>query len=382
MTGSKIIGTMVLFSVLLYIFAGKIKSIKLSSIDFLLFSFLGICFLSLIPANDKVEGLAKLTSLLSYIVLFYLSSILINTRKRLFIVLMVLWFSIFAVSLVNILQTIGINLGLFIAQHIIWVGDVRIVRYSGTFLGVNRFATLQIIGLAITIGLLRFISVRFKAMIITGGFIMLASLYFSYSRSAYLSLGAMFAYYAFICTKRKVFWILLFFFVVGAIFLYLPQNVYEHFISGFTFEDSSTRMRLQQYTVAAEVFEQNWLLGVGIANQSNILIDTYLLEGGLHCLPLSILLETGVFGFLTFCWLICSGWFCLIRSSQRTKDPLLQSTFLMGLLAVLGLLVHNLFHNFMYMSILGLIGGILNGAWQIKQKEMQNKINYDIKKNN
>ena len=149
--------------------------------------------------------------------------------------------------------------------------------------------------------------------------------------------------------------------------IFLPESLLQHFHSGFTFEEGSSRMRLQQYMVALEMFPKHWLVGLGLGNQSGVLIGKQvgfdLLESGLHCLPFSILLETGILGFASFVWLIITSFIVLFASYNKTKDTFLKGTFLAGLFVLAGYLTHNLFHNFMYLSILGLIAGIINAAF-------------------
>ena len=372
-TATKLLGLVTLFSTIIHILTGEIKGVKKSPVDLPLFCFLAVCLLSLIPAEDKTGSLVKIVSLLSYAMLFYLAGTLLNTKRKIIIVMAGIFTSIVLVSILGILQTKGLTFGMTVQKNIQWVGGQRVARYSGSFLNPNRFVTLQVIALGIFGGMLGRLPLKLRPLLLFGGIVLACSVYMSYSRSAYLALTGIFLVYLFIYARRRLFWVIFIMLIALWILItFLPESIMEHFYKGFSFEDSSTRTRLQQYLMALKIFPEHWLLGVGIGNQSGMLVGKQvgfdLLETGLHCLPFSILIETGILGFATFAWLILASVSVLYKTFLITEDKLMKGVFLSGILVLAGYLVHNLFHNFMYMSILGLTAGIFAGAYHVIHK--------------
>lgn len=370
LTSTKILGLITLFSTIIHIISSDIKGIKKSPIDVPLFCFLTICFISIIPAEDKMKSIPCLIALTSYTIIFYLTGTILDSKRKILIVTGVLFSSIILVSLLNIFQSFGIDFGLSLKKSIQWVGEKRVVRYSGSFLNPNRFVTIQIIAFGISASFLGRLPLKLKPLLIVVGLILLYSVYISYSRSAYLALTAIFLVYLFINARRRLFFVI--FLLVIAFWLlvaFLPESIMEHFHKGFSFEDTSTRTRLQQYIAALKIFPEHWLIGLGIGNQSSTMIGRQvgfdLLDTGLHCLPFSILIETGILGFAAFAWLIMQSALVLHRCFLKTEDRLMKGVFLGGILVLAGYMAHNLFHNFMYMSILGLTAGIYNAAYNV-----------------
>jgi O-antigen ligase len=377
LTVTKIVGIVTFFSLMLNIISGKIKGIKKSPVDVPLFCFLGICLSSLVKAEDINISFTKLKSLFSYVLLFYMTGTVLHTKRRVVTALFVLIFSISVVSFIMILQVYGIDLGIGSLETITtWVGSQATIRYSGTFHDPNRFSTLQIIGSAVILGLFGIMTFRKKFLLVIAFAAMMGSIYYSYSRSAYLAVIALSTIYSIIQLRRH-FLVTIFIAatLVVLVFTFIPENVYEHFQKGVTLEDSSTRERFQQYQAAWKHYSQNWFLGVGIGNQRDIMIGTQVgfdvLTTGLHCLPYSILLETGILGFAVYCWMMVNCFLVLYQSMEKSHDSDLRYIFLSGILIMVGYYTQNIFHNFMDLSILGLMPGIMNAALWIFRKQAE-----------
>lgn len=374
-TASKIIGMITLLSLFLKVATREIKGAYRTPIDAPLFCFLGFCILSLIPADNRISGLQKLLPVLSYTVFYYMVGALIFSKRRLFALIATLFFSISLASLTSLLQSKGITFGLSLEEHSQWIGGRFVTRTIGSFNDPNRFCTVLIIGLGIFFGLYRMSHIKLRLFLFMGFILIITSLYLSYSRSGYLALLVMVLVYLYLNARRRLFTsIVLFILLILLLYLFTPTDIKKHFAIAFSLEDESIMMRMKQYMASLSLLSKNWLFGVGIGNQHLKLIGAQvefdLLETGLHCLPFAILLETGIFGFTSFCWLIVKGIMVLYRSFKQTNDPFLKGVFLSGILMISGYLTQNLFQNFWDLSILGLAPGILNAAWQIHRKEI------------
>ncbi len=372
LTASKIIGVYLVAVTSLHLLSGGIKGLRSSPVDAPLAVYLVLAGLSLIGCEDLGTGVVQYISLLSYAALFYLGGTLLDTRPRLIAVAAVFCGAIAIVSGYTALVEMGVGIAPVELDKVSLIGGQMVYRYAGTSHNAALFVTYPILGAALALGFWRMNPPRWARILLIAALAIFAlKIYFSYTRSAYLALAAMLTAYSWLFAKRKAFAIFAFVACVMAAVFYIPSFITEHFRSGFTLQEESARMRLLQYQGAWDLFQDNWLFGIGVNNSPARLIGRKvgydLLENVVHSLPITILLETGVLGFAAFLWLAAAGMLRFYRSFSQAHDPVLKGILAAGLLGCLGYLIHNLFHCLLYMSIVGLMPGLALAAWNQNQ---------------
>lgn len=132
------------------------------------------------------------------------------------------------------------------------------------------------------------------------------------------------------------------------------QNWIYRFLSIFNFSDSSTSYRFEIWSVTAQIIRDHFLGGVGLGHRPYMKIyETYRPMMGVfhaHNTYLQILAELGIVGFI--CFIIFIGsllggiWKYLVKSEDKTL-------FWMGcglFSSFIGLFVHGMFENFLYLT--------------------------------
>lgn len=176
-------------------------------------------------------------------------------------------------------------------------------------------------------------------------FVMLATavlaLYWTYSRSALLGLGASLALLAVLKYRRLIPLGI----VAGLLLLLLPQTqeYVARLLSGLRGEDLATQMRFGEYKDALILISRYPLFGVGFTGTPDI--DLYL---GVSMLYLIIASNMGIVGLLFFVAVII-GFFALFITSWRHGLPDALEPILLGLVGgVTGVLVSGIFDHYWF----------------------------------
>lgn len=176
-------------------------------------------------------------------------------------------------------------------------------------------------------------------------FVMLATavlaLYWTYSRSALLGLGASLALLAVLKYRRLIPLGI----VAGLLLLLLPQTqeYVARLLAGLRGEDLATQMRFGEYKDALILISRYPLFGVGFTGTPDI--DLYL---GVSMLYLIIASNMGIVGLLFFAAVII-GFFVLFITSWRRGLPDALEPILLGLVGgVTGVLVSGIFDHYWF----------------------------------
>jgi len=182
------------------------------------------------------------------------------------------------------------------------------------------------LGLILVLGLILFNLQLFPSLILT------TALFLTYSRSSYLSLGAVIVAYS-LATKRYIF---LLFLLLFSFLFFLPRPGGE----GVKLERIfSINQRFDNYQEGIELFKKSPLIGLGF-NTLRYYRQDYesRAAAGLDSSLLFVLTTTGLVGFGAFCYWLYSLW----RKASITLK-----------LSLIAILVHSLFQNsFFYPLIL------------------------------
>lgn len=160
-------------------------------------------------------------------------------------------------------------------------------------------------------------------------------------------LGFVFMFY-FLKAKREMAVFLFFFFLIFFVSVVVKNSLVLRFYSIVEGEDyTSFYNRLDSYRLGLDLFSKNFLFGLGLINFKEYVASYY--GNYIHNIYLSILVETGVLGFLSFLSLIIALLVKLVKGFLETKDSVVFSVFV----SVVLFLVHGFVDNPLYVVALG-----------------------------
>ena len=143
--------------------------------------------------------------------------------------------------------------------------------------------------------------------------------------------------------------------VAAVAVLHFALPSFEHrFLSIFAgSEHSSNAYRMNVWRSSAQMFKDNWWLGVGTGNKAfRLAYGLYMRSSfdalGTYCVPLEVAVETGVVGLLIFLWLLVS---CLARAHSRfwsTQDAMIRWLCIAGAGAIMGMMAHGMVDTVFY----------------------------------
>jgi O-antigen ligase len=177
-------------------------------------------------------------------------------------------------------------------------------------------------------------------------FLLFTSIFFTFSRSAWLGLiiGLAIAFAMALIKKdllaQKQ---IIKFSVIGVFALLIMGNIYSDLLSprlvvSTRLEQKSITERVESVAQAKKLIKKNWLFGVGIGNYTLALVEqnpgqpawTY---QPVHNTPLLVLAEIGIFGFIFFVAMLCAMCYVLCRSIIKDKNS--ESTLNLAMLVAL-----------------------------------------------
>jgi len=185
-------------------------------------------------------------------------------------------------------------------RNLIFLGwDDHLFRIAGTLIDPTFTAILLVFGVILSLIKYQKTKRSIYALLLVP---ILLALYFTYSRSGYLSLIAGVLTYLFIKKKIKISFILIPLFLLGIIFLPRPSSEGVHLERTF-----SIKAKVENYYETADIFLKNPIFGVGYNNlcwaRNNYLNDLNINShscSGSDSGVLLLLATTGVVGFLIF----------------------------------------------------------------------------------
>jgi O-antigen ligase len=240
------------------------------------------------------------------------------------------------------------------------VADINDYRLSITGLGHNESAQLMVVLVPLAVsrwlgekrGLLRILAVLVLAII---GLVVLLT----YSRSMLLVLAAVAGLLLLRLNVRPRYWILLG--AAGALFLLALPDAYVDRLTELTdvltlqnadqISDPALRGRLSENIVAFQLFNDNWLFGVGEGNYEahyqqysrRLGLDERRNPRAAHNLYLEIAAEHGVVGLIALATLEVAVFSGLLRAYQTSVGTEQQAMIAAFGIAVLALLLSHLF---------------------------------------
>jgi O-antigen ligase len=276
-----------------------IGSLKISfpATGYLLLAFISYCGLFVLMSDNPARGLVSLRPFLAALITLYITLKAIENESQLrsFYLLLIVW---------------GISLSFLILFAVISEGSLDAQFYQkGSYLSWGRsnyLATFLVLltPISLSISFVKRIpmTLRFFSLIATT--IMLISLFLTGSRGGVLAFCMSFLVLLLKIVRVRTFiYLILFLTIFFLILIYNPATFL--ILTGiFEFEkETSVFLRLIAWKQAWHTFSQNTIFGVGLGNigfylpSTNPEVTTY---AKVHNLPLQLLSETGIIGFLLY----------------------------------------------------------------------------------
>jgi len=346
------------------IFVKKAKGLTLAWLGFLLVTLLSTLSslqpqLSFLGSYERQQGLQTIWS---YLIFFII--LVIFCQEKLFLrkLLMAVNFSAAIMCLYGLLQLFGLD-------FLHW-SESSSFRIFSTLGQPDFFGHFLVVMLPITIYSLIFISKKLTARVLFTilGIIELVCLIFTYSRGAWLALVVALGLALLISLwhfgKRFLTYSLMVIVVFSIIFLAWPStrsfiaskasndnlNVISRVASVFDFNSGSTSIRLKYWQAAFKIFKEaplgRQLFGFGPETEASVFVQAYQVDWGYyerlnsfpdraHNFILDILLQFGVFGFVSLGLLVLAATKPLIKGLKNSQgeDYWLRLALITALLA-------------------------------------------------
>lgn len=263
-----------------------------------------------------------------------------------------------------------------LANHPVWEAGTSIIqsdsvgrwlRAYGSFGSPNVFGGYLVIVLIILLfNYKKFESVKSKAFVLMSYVLCLTSLFFTFSRSAWLVAAMAIIVHSVIIKKYQ-------FIILSVIIFFIFSNIYFPLIKTRTSFQSisevrSVEERVGGYKEALQIFKQHPLIGVGAGNYT---LAAYYLNSNrlgyeyqpVHNALVLFIVEQGVVGLLLFLFVILSLFFYVMSFKDKLKDSR-HIVFMFFCFFVL-----MFFDHYLYSSYVGLMFGSIFFALILAEKE-------------
>ena len=352
----------------------KGEKIELEKSNFFLLIYLFICFITNFTSSMLPQSLYGYMKTLIYFAFYFALCHFLKTNKKYILPIMLLVaLCISFESIVGLIQnTLGLE-NIATWQDTSYVNPEHVLsRVYGTLkpYNPNLYAAFLLVGMPSLLALgfiyLKTNLKKFAIIPILLFFATCFSLFISGWRGAYIGLFAIFigiviASFIYIFNdknneKLKSLWkkLFLIFSGLGLAFLLLNQSILKRLLSIFILRgDSSTSFRMNVYSSSVQMFQDNWLCGIGVGNKVfREIYGLYMLSGfdalSCYCVFLEIAVESGIFALIAFLLflgtLLTNGVVAFIRNKDYNIKVLIFATFI----SVLAVMIHGFVDTVFY----------------------------------
>ncbi len=306
LTVIKIVGLMLLISVIPSIVMGKVK-VKLSNGTLILTFLLIGLILSLLKSENYSASIRELLTFFQLAVLWLIVRYLVNTEKKLTIL------SIFAVISLSISALIGIS------QYVL-TPDSRItgISQNAAILSADLF-----VGFWLCFALYKRTNI-FRSKIFWGIFLLILTvgLLVTLSRAAYIAIIPSFIVVGLCLGKTRKAMFLLIIFII-CILIFAPFTI-ERLSETSVIKDTATKGHLLSIKAGLNIMLDNPLLGVGIGNYDLHYLrytnDIRMIPRTAHNSYLAIGSEAGIFTMLLFIIFHILAFVSLWKTAKKQND--------------------------------------------------------------
>ena len=363
------VSAVVPFLVVLKVLMNKNEKIELELPNFFLLIYFIICFLTNFSSSMPMQSFYGFMKTSIYFAFYFaLCQFLKSNKNFIYIILFVIAMIMSAESIYALAQnTFGLENNAT-WQDLSYVNPENVLtRVYGTLkpFNPNLFAGFLVAGISSILGVgLVLTKAKIYKLWLPFIFLFLISLlavFLTGCRGAYISLfimflGILFASYQvvfndFNSEKIKKIWQWLVascsaFFVM---FLAFNHSILQRLLSIFILRaDSSTSFRMNVYNSSIQMFQDNWLFGIGVGNKVfREIYGLYMLSGfdalSTYCVFLEMAVESGIFALLAYLLFIGSLLFIAIKSFINSKDFNYKVVVFVCAISIIAVMFHGLF---------------------------------------
>ena len=352
--------------VVLKVLITKNEKIELERCNFYLLIYLLICLISNFTSSMIPQSLYGFMKTLIYFAFYFaMCQFLKNKKSAILPILGVIAFLVSFECVVALVQnTVGIQ-NISTWQDLSYVNPEDVLtRVYGTLkpYNPNLFAAYLIAGFP---AVLAFFAIcikkcKIKSTIFSLIWVLICALviFLTGCRGAYIALfiillGIVFASYQvifndFCSEKLKTIWkSALAVCTIGSVsFLALNHGILHRIMSIFILRgDSSTSFRMNVYNSAIQMFQDNWLCGIGVGNKVfREIYGLYMLSGfdalSCYCVFLEMAVESGILSLMAYLMFLGSLLFAGIRCFLQSKNYNYKVLLFITFISIVAVMVH------------------------------------------
>ena len=158
-------------------------------------------------------------------------------------------------------------------------------------------------------------------------------------------------FYDFKNTKLQSLWKTLIAFcgVGGVFFMFLNQGIFRRLMSIFILRgDSSTSFRMNVYNSAIQMFQDNWLCGIGVGNKVfREIYGLYMLSGfdalSCYCVFLEMAVESGIFALVAYLLFVGSLLSVCVKRFLNSDNLQYKVLLFVTFISIVSVMFHGLF---------------------------------------
>ncbi len=363
-----LVSALVPIFVVLKVFMTNGEKVELERCNFYLLIYLLICLISNFTSSMLPQSLYGFMKTLIYFAFYFAMCQFLKNKKNFILpILAVIAILLSIECVIALLQnSIGVqNISTWQDTSYVNPEDV-LTRVYGTLkpYNPNLFAAYLIAGFP---AVLAFFAIcikkcKIKSTTISLIWVLICALviFLTGCRGAYIALfitllGIVFASYQMIFNdfnnkKLKALWksTLTFCTIGSAGFLALNHGILHRIMSIFILRgDSSTSFRMNVYNSAIQMFQDNWLCGIGVGNKVfREIYGLYMLSGfdalSCYCVFLEMAVESGILSLLAYVMFLGSLLYAAIRHFVQSKEYNYKVLLFISFISIVAVMVHGL----------------------------------------
>lgn len=329
---------------------GKAEKYRATPIDALVIMFFTILIYSTATSYFIKDSVSVLAIHSLFIALYFVITRTVNTKHKLYLLVLLLIISAALVSLYGVYQyfTGAVSSAAWIDKDMF--ADIQ-TRVGSTFNNPNILGEYLIMIIPLALAMLWYKKKPFYKLIFMGMLaIMGICMILTFSRGAWL--GLLLAVVGFFVVKDKRLLALL---LIGLLMLpfVLPESIINRFTSIGNLQDTSSSYRMSILMGSLRMAQDYWVSGIGLGTQAfKAIYPKYSLAAAYahhsHNIYLQILLEMGVAGALIFSLIIIVFIRAMLAHQGKAKDRFLAAIMIAACTGMAGYLLQGVVENVWY----------------------------------
>ncbi|MBQ3640744.1 O-antigen ligase family protein [bacterium] len=143
-------------------------------------------------------------------------------------------------------------------------------------------------------------------------------------------------------------------FILSIIFMLVNHGIWQRLMSVFVLRaDSSTSFRMNVYNSAIQMFQDNFLFGIGVGNKVfREIYGLYMLSGfdalSCYCVLLEMAVESGIFAAIFFILFLIALLYCSFKMFIKSNDINQKILIAVAAVSIIGVMIHGIFDTIFF----------------------------------